>query len=194
LDHPVRVGIDGVDASGKTTLANKLAEQLSAAGRSVVRASIDGFHNPRAVRYRLGPDSPEGYYRDSFNLTAVRRNLLDPLGPGGDRRIATALFDFRSDSALENETIEAAPDAVLLFDGVFLHRPELAECWEVSIFLKISFSTMLERAARRDSGLFGSVEAVRDRYTKRYIPAQKIYLAECQPEKLASVVVDFDML
>lgn len=46
LDHPVRVGIDGVDASGKTRLAEELVEPIQEKNRSVIRASIDGFHNP----------------------------------------------------------------------------------------------------------------------------------------------------
>lgn len=59
LDHPVRVAIDGPDAAGKTMLAD--------AGRQIVRASIDGFHRPRAERYRQGPLSPAGYYEDSLD-------------------------------------------------------------------------------------------------------------------------------
>ena len=46
-DHPVRVGIDGVDASGKTVLADELIKPLRDRRRSVIRVSMDGFHNPR---------------------------------------------------------------------------------------------------------------------------------------------------
>lgn len=40
----LKVGIDGVDGAGKTTLADRLGEVLQARGTRVVRASIDGFH------------------------------------------------------------------------------------------------------------------------------------------------------
>jgi uridine kinase len=53
-DHPVRVAIDGVDGSGKTTLADELVDLIHSAGREVIRASVDGFHNPRDVRYARG--------------------------------------------------------------------------------------------------------------------------------------------
>jgi uridine kinase len=62
--HPTRVAIDGVDGSGKTTLADELVEPIRRAGRDVIRASIDGFHDPRAVRYARGRDSPDGYLRE----------------------------------------------------------------------------------------------------------------------------------
>lgn len=45
--HPIRVAIDGVDAAGKTTLANDPAPVITALGRPIIRASIDGFHNPQ---------------------------------------------------------------------------------------------------------------------------------------------------
>src|SRR5262249_19722962 len=91
--HPVRIAIDGVDGVGKTTLADELVDAVSAYNRSVIRASIDGFHNPRSDRYRLGRNSPEGYFRDSFNHSALISLLLAPLGPGGTRRYRRAVFD-----------------------------------------------------------------------------------------------------
>ena len=91
-DHPTRVAIDGVDAAGKTTLADELVEPLTRTGRQVIRASVDGFHLPRAARYRRGPDSPEGYFLDSFDYPALRSALLDPLGPHGARRFRSAVF------------------------------------------------------------------------------------------------------
>ncbi len=45
LGHPVRVGIDGVDAAGKTVLSDELAGSVRARGRHLIRASVDGFHN-----------------------------------------------------------------------------------------------------------------------------------------------------
>jgi uridine kinase len=188
LPHPTRVAIDGVDAAGKTTLANSLASQI-APHRPVIRAGIDRFHHPREVRYRRGPDSPEGYYADSFDLEALRRLLLDPLGPGGSREIQTGLFDFRSDSPQPTAPVQVTPDAILLFDGVFLQRPELAGCWDFVIFVEVSFETVLRRAVERDRELFGSPQVVIERYQKRYIPAQRMYLAECHPAQHADIVV-----
>src|SRR5262249_12994166 len=125
LTHPTRVAIDGVDAVGKTTLAGELAPIIEAAGRKVIRASIDGFHNPKRVRYRRGANSPEGYYRNSFSYKMLFAVLLAPLGPAGSRRYRNAIFDYRTDCEIEQEPSLAEENAVLLFDGVFLHRPEV---------------------------------------------------------------------
>ena len=45
-------------------MAEEVGEALRRRGRTVIRASIDGFHRPRAERYRQGEDSPKGYYED----------------------------------------------------------------------------------------------------------------------------------
>ncbi|HEV8191185.1 MAG TPA: hypothetical protein VGP82_06835, partial [Ktedonobacterales bacterium] len=48
LPQRVRVAVDGIDASGKTTVADELVAPIEARRRPVIRVSIDGFHRPRA--------------------------------------------------------------------------------------------------------------------------------------------------
>lgn len=188
--HPLRVGIDGVDCSGKTHFADELGRATGHLGLPVLRASTDGFHNPRAVRYQKGPDSPEGYYHDSFDYALMRRALLDPLGPGGDRHCRLAAFDVRADAPIQVEETLAAPNTVLLFDGIFLARPELENCFDLRIFLDVSFDTVLQRATQRDLELFHDADTVRNQYNRRYIPGQLLYFAACHPRETADIVID----
>lgn len=188
--HPIRVGIDGPDAAGKTTLAQELVTPLQRSERPVIRASIDGFHNPAAIRHARGRSSHEGYYYDSFNYQMLVESLLAPLGPGGSRRFAAAVFDYRTNSAVPIATHLAEVNAILLFDGVFLLRPELAASWDFTVFVDASFEITLARAQERDAAYLGSREEVRKRYEQHYIPGQKLYFAECHPRGRAQVVID----
>lgn len=188
--HPVRVAIDGVDAAGKTTLADELAWALAGPGRQIIRASIDGFHNPAAVRRQRGPMSPEGYFYDSFNLAALRDALLTPLGPDGSLLFRRAIFDFRTDQTVDAPLQRAAANSILILDGVFLLRDELRDEFDFSIFVRADFDVTVGRAEIRDAELFGTVENVRQRYAERYVPGQRIYLETIQPERRATVVVD----
>lgn len=84
------VALDGIDAAGKTTLADALRAELEARGQRVLRASIDGFHNPSAIRRARGSLSPEGYYFDA--LPFYQRRGYQVFGelrdlPPGQRRI-----------------------------------------------------------------------------------------------------------
>lgn len=60
--------------------------------------------------------------------------VLDPLSPGGNRRYQRALFDHWRDAPSEQPVEYAGEGAVLLFDGVFLLRPELDGYWDLRIF------------------------------------------------------------
>jgi pantothenate kinase len=119
-DRTIRVAIDGVDGAGKTTFADELGAFISALGRPVIRTSVDGFHNPKAVRYERGRHSPEGYFEDSYNYAALKRYLLDPLSPCGSQRYRPAVFDHVTDSAVAIVDRKALPSSILLIDGIFL--------------------------------------------------------------------------
>lgn len=181
-----RIAITGVDGAGKTSLANELAPLIDA-HRPCIRASIDGFHNPRAIRHARGRTSPEGFYRDSFNLAAFRNVLLDPLAPGGSRRYRVAAYDHRTDSAVEMVEETAPENAVLLVDGIFLQRPELDGLWDLTIFLDVPFAQTFARMAVRD----GSPVDEADVANQRYRQGQQLYLAECQPQARAQILVDY---
>jgi uridine kinase len=187
----LRVALDGIDAAGKTNLADELAGLLARADRPVLRASIDGFHNPASVRHLRSKEEPaHSYYEDSFDYRTLRRLLLDPLGPGGDHIVRTRVFDFRTDLPVEEPPIPVQPGTVLLFDGVFLLSPELEGCWDLSVFLQVDQTTSLQRASRRDVALFGTGEAIEKRYRERYLPGQELYLSLAKPDQRADVLID----
>jgi uridine kinase len=184
-DGLTMVAIDGVDGAGKTMFADALAARLEADDRVVVRASVDGFHNRRAVRYQRGKDSPEGFFRDSYDYDALQTALLFPARIGQPFR--TAVFDVRTNrKATVNPMVVPLP-AVLVFDGIFLNRPELRDEWDLSVFLDVPFAVSYARMAKRD-GCDSNPEAESNR---RYYEGQQLYLRECRPRDEADVVIDY---
>jgi len=188
--HPVRVGIDGVDASGKTTLANLLADYLKSQNVDIIRASIDGFHNPKTIRYQKGRNSPEGYYKDSFNNQAIVDNLLAPLGNNGNLEYKKAIFDFKTDSEVVSPVETAKKDSILIMDGVFLVRPELVDYWDLKIFIEADFKITVSRASKRDGYYLGSEQEILDKYNQRYVPGQQLYFKEAKPQEKADIIIE----
>ena len=188
--HVIRVGIDGIDGAGKTTFANELAEVLGASGRTPIRASVDGFHYPRAIRYRLGRQSPRGYVQDSYNYPQLQAMLLDPLSSGGTGRFRRALFDHTTDRPIVVPEEQAMAGAILVFDGIFLHRPELRAYWDYSVFLEVAFSAAYRRMAQRD-GTSADPHAVENR---RYLHGQRLYLRAYKPHRCATITINNDDL
>jgi len=186
----VRVGIDGVDGAGKSHFAGELAELLKASGRRAIRASVDGFHHPKAIRYRKGRASPEGFFHDSYDYDQLKAALLDPLSPGGTGRYRVAVFDHRADEPIQTPELQASPGDILILDGIFLHRPELRAYWDYSIFLEVAFDISIPRGAQRGEGSPdpGAPE------NRRYVEGQKLYLWTCEPQRFASVTINNDDL
>ncbi len=182
----VRVGVDGVDGAGKTCFADELAGALRSLGRPVVRVQVDDFHQVRRIRYRRGRTSPAGFWLDSYDYPRLWAEVLTPLGPGGSRWYRPAGHDLRSDRVLHPPLAQAAPGAVLVLDGIFLHRDELAGAWDLSVFLDVGFAETARRMARRDG-----VEPAADQpIPARYLQAQRHYLHHCRPWERADVVID----
>jgi uridine kinase len=195
--HPLRVAIDGPPGAGKTTLADELAVVLRAQGREVIRATIEDFLFPRAQRYRRGQYSAEGCYFDAHDRDAMRRVLLDPLGPDGDRGFRTAVYHRETDTTLSLPVATAPADAVLLFDGVFLLRPELLDRWDLSIFVSAEFDRTLERAQARGTALAGlsaDTTEIERSWNERYIPSQQLYFSQARPTDHADIIVNNDEL
>lgn len=190
--HPVRVGISGVEASGKTIFAKELKLVLEKRNKEIILASIDGFHNPSNVRYQKGRDSPEGYYLDSFNHEALIKVLLDPLSREGNLNYQNVIFDYLNDQEVKSQTKIATKDSILLMEGIFLFRPELINYWDFKIFIDVNFEITKRRATKRseDQVYLGDYQNILRKYQQRYIPGQELYFAEVNPLSIADVVVD----
>ncbi|MCY1666027.1 uridine kinase [Rhizobium sp. SL86] len=180
------VAVDGVDGAGKSHLADHLALHMENNGWEIIRASIDDFHNEREVRYRQGKTSPQGFFQDSYNYPALRQELLEPFKSGASS-IAVTFFDHRTNARTSTPRRQiTTPRAILILDGIFLHRPELRDMWDVSLYLTVPFSVTYARMAHRD----GSNPDPQAPENKRYLKGQEIYLSTCSPQDHATFVID----
>jgi uridine kinase len=186
----VIVAVDGRDGAGKTVFADGLAAVFAEDGSAVFRASIDDFHRPRAERYARGRTSAEGFYRDSYDYATFRRVLIDPFRDGRQTAATTgfqlAAFDLARDTPLESAWVTAPRDAVLIVDGILLHRPELRGLWDWSVWLDVPVDVAFLRMAERDR----TDPDFRAASNARYRDGQELYLRDARPRAAASAIVD----
>lgn len=180
------IAVDGLDGAGKTRFADALATQLGIGHRAVFRASIDDFHWPRARRYARGRDSAEGFYRDSFDYTTLKRVLVEPFRTGSIGSFVLQAFDLKRDAPIQPKWSSGPEDALLVIDGIFLNRPELKGLWNYSIWLEVDPETAAARVTARDAEDFEHDMANPERYSG----GQALYLAEANPSGAATAIVD----
>jgi len=187
--HPIRVGIDGFCASGKTTLAGLLANRLLSAERRPIRVSADDFQNPPDVRWQLGQLSPEGFRQFQIDFAALASNVLRPLGPGGNLIYRRTYYNVRASKPNLSPEIRAEPGDVLLLDGLFLHAAPLEGLFDITVFISADFETCLARALARNQEGMDSASELEHVYRSKYMPGFVSYLSEIQPETRATLIV-----
>jgi uridine kinase len=188
-NHRLRVAVDGLTASGKSSFGHELAAQIAAAGRPVLRASLDDFKRPWHERHLYDRTSGAGYYANAFDYATLRRVLLDPLAPGGSGVCALCSIDPLTQIDHSATTVQAPADAVLIADGVFAFRAEINDCWDLRIWLDVPIDVSIQRGTRRDGGQ-GPPAAADDVHRNRYLPAGQLYLADHHPIDIADVVIE----
>jgi hypothetical protein len=171
----LRVAVDGAPAADPAALADALVGPLRVRGRPAVRIDAGDFLRPASVRLEHGRTNPDAFYDGWLDESALRREVLDPAGPGGTGRIVTRLWDAATDRATREPYSELPPTAVVLVSGPLLLGGGLP--FDVAAHLELSAAALDRRTA------------VDDRWT---LPAYARYGVEVDPASFADVVVRLD--
>ena len=189
--HPLRVGLDGRSAAGKTTLAEELGAELRGRGNECVRVSIDAFHKPghkwRSIR---GEWTPELRLAEGLDYAAFRMMVLEPLGPAGVRRIRPRLFDSYNDEFYPEESLSVREGTILVSDAGYGFVPELRDLWDFRIWVEVRAEVMIERAIVRDSAWSPGADEIRHRYETFWAACDEFYQRLHRPAETAHCVID----
>ncbi|SEN85278.1 nucleoside/nucleotide kinase family protein [Actinacidiphila rubida] len=170
-----RVAVDGAPAAGTADLADALAAALPPLGRRALRVSAPAFWRPASLRLEYGHEDADAYYQLWLDTGALRREVLEPLGPGGTGRALPSLRDPVTDRSTRAGYVTLPPGGVLVLDGPLLLGQGLP------IDLAVHLSLTPAALARRTEPA--------QRWT---LPAYDRYAREALPEETADVLVRAD--
>ncbi|HEY3293330.1 MAG TPA: hypothetical protein VGJ85_06855, partial [Candidatus Nanopelagicaceae bacterium] len=116
----------GMDTSGKSTMTTLLAEELVSSGFAVQVIRLDDFHRSRADRHPADVSEPDQYFEHGFDFERLRDELLKPIRDEGQVEKTLMCLDLMADTWTLERKYMVASDTIVLLDGVFLFRPDIA--------------------------------------------------------------------
>ena len=144
--HPIVFGVAGGTASGKTTVARSILDQVGA--HRVAYLPHDAYyrdlsHLPREQRAQQNDDHP-----DALESDLLARHIRE-LCAG--RAIQLPVYSF-ADYTRKPETVTVEPAPVILVDGILIFaEPELRALMDIKIFVDVEADIRLIRRIERDT-------------------------------------------
>lgn len=102
----------------------------------------------------------------------------------------TQIFDLKADVPLHELPLEAPSDAIVIVDGTFLQREELAGGFDFIIFVEVTAQESVARGVSRDGELLGGADQARIVFEERYLGAFEIYVKRTDVRSSADIIVD----
>ena len=180
---PLVVAIDGRSGAGKSTIATQLAAVMPA---TVI--PTDDFFAAELTTADWNARSPSERARDAIDWRRLRRLALEPLCAG--RAAVWHPFDFAAGEhddgsyAFASESVRREPSPLIILDGAYSSRPELADLVDCVILVDAPAATRRERLVLREAPDF--LEA----WHTRWDAAEDYYFTEVRPRESFNIVVD----
>ncbi len=165
------IAIDGMAASGKSTLAARLAEELDGC---VIH--MDDFFLPPELRTQERLSSPGG----NVHYERFEAEVAEALRSGRD--FEYGVFDCSRMEITASRRIKAG--GLVIVEGAYALRPELRDIYDMKIFMKIDSGLQEQRITARN----GSEKA--KTFKEKWIPMEMAYFKAFDVEKAADAVID----
>jgi para-aminobenzoate synthetase len=181
-ETPVLVALDGGSGSGKSTLALSIAEALDAA-----LIQSDDFFAADISDAEWDARTPEARAADAIDWRRLRAEALEALRAGKPAKWHA--FDFEAGVrpngtyAMRTDFVERTPSAVIVLDGAYSTRPELADLIDVSVLIDVPIDVRHERLAAREDKQFLAA------WHARWDAVEEYYFTHVRPKSAFDLVV-----
>jgi len=172
---PVRVALDGRSGAGKSTVARQVGVRTGALvvdGDDFYRGGDDAFWDAAGPAKKV--DLVIDWRRQRLLLTCLARG----------ERARWQPYDWEADDGRLGAVVDAGPAAVVLLDGAYSARPELADLLTLRVLLEVPRPTRRERLLLREG------ERYRAEWEARWSEAEDLYFETLVPRESFDLVLD----
>lgn len=165
------VALEGGSASGKTTLAVLLSQTYNC----TVFHMDDFFLRPEQRTEQRLAEPGGNVDRERFYA-----EVLKPLTEG--RTVQYQRYDCHTQSLVP--PVEITPKALTIVEGAYSMHPALAECYDLSVFLRISPELQQERILKRNG------PEVAERFFSMWVPLETAYFEAMDPAGRCDLILE----
>ena len=179
--RPLLVAIDGGSGAGKSTLGLLIAKELKAAF-----VQNDDFYDARISNAQWDACTPAQKVADVIDWRRLRTDALDPLLAGKVARWHP--FDFEQQHAdgtypLSEKFVERQPADVIVLDGAYSSRPEVADLIDLSVLVDVPVAIRHQRLVTREDGDF------LEGWHARWDVAEAYYFEHVRPKSSFDLII-----
>ena len=186
-ERPFIVAIDGLGGAGKSTIANRLTEELKTSC-AVELIHLDNHIVERSKRYNTGYDEWYEFYYLQWDINFIKHNIFLQLH-NNNLELQLPFYDQLADTSCDKKMTLVA-NAILIVEGIFLFRSEWRGFYDYRLYIECPRTVREERVLQRDVYI-GDFQARLDKYKRRYWPAEEYYLEKENPLVAADRICDF---
>ena len=172
------IAVDGRSGSGKSTLAKSIADTVG----GVIVVSDDfycGGDDDKWEGY-----SPQAKVAEVIDWKRLRTQVLEPLLAGKPPSWHPLAFEpGRGWTGWKSATVTVRPARVIILDGAYSARPELADIIDLSVLVEAPDEIRRERLRAREG------EPFMKRWHQIWDPAEDYYFSQVRPPTWFDVVV-----
>jgi uridine kinase len=139
---------------------------------------VDDFFLPS--RHRSCGSPSEKAIGSDFDWRRLREQVLKPLRQG--RLARYGRYDWTTDEVTEER--EVRPCGVVIVEGVYSSRRELADCYDFRVWVECPRDVRLSRGLARDG------DGARTRWEDDWMPSEDRYIREHRPQDYADAIVN----
>lgn len=164
------ITIDGMAASGKTTLANYLKERFSA---RLIHA--DDFFLPVSKKTKERLNTPGG----NIDYEKMKEDVIEHL----KEDIKYLKYDCNSNSF--NQLVELKNNQVTIIEGSYSLHPYFGKYYDLAIFLQIDSELQKERILKRNG------EFLLAKFKNEWIPMENKYFSFYKIKEKADFIINY---
>ena len=170
-DAPFVIAFDGRSASGKTTIADKIARDLK-----IPIVHTDDFFRPRNQFGEIELSEFSG----NFDLERFEKEVVTPLKD--HLPIEYGVFDCKEGKITSKNSIKDY--SCILVEGAYSLHPELGDYADLKVFFDIESDVQSERIKKRNG------ETALLKFNELWIPSEERYIKYYKIDKLCDIIVN----